>query len=58
MQMHYNCHFFAFIFEKFVARTSQRRASENILLLGNSVNKGLGGRRPTQVRRRLGPQVL
>jgi hypothetical protein len=27
-------------------------------LLGNSVNKGLGGRRPTQVRRRLGPQVL
>jgi hypothetical protein len=26
--------------------------------LGISVNKGLGRRRPTQVRRRLGPQVL
>jgi hypothetical protein len=32
--------------------------SENTSLLGSSVNKGLGGRRPTQVPRRLGPQVL
>src|SRR5215212_1487467 len=29
-----------------------------ILILRTSVNKGLGGRRLTQVRRRLGPQVL